>query len=143
MPGQELIKLVGEFLLVTLTIGARASAHLDAARPHSVHEIPHIEFGPDIFPGVHFAAWTQDVTAFFDDLGGQRYIARNNQVSGAQSLDDFVVRNVEASRHLERADVLRRRCTQILIRHQGQLHTRPRCCTKQDVPGNDRTGSLA
>ena len=38
--------------------------------------------------------------SFFDDLGRQRDIARNYQVSGLKSFDDFVIRNVEASRHL-------------------------------------------
>jgi hypothetical protein len=89
----EPIKVVREFLFVPLTISARTAAHLYAARSHGVHEISHIEFRADVFRGVQFAARTQGVTAFFDDLGGQGNIARNYQVSGLESFDDFVVRN--------------------------------------------------
>ena len=112
MPGQEPIKVVGECLLVTLAVRARTSAHLYAARSHGVHEIPHVEFRPDVLPGVHFAARTQGVTAFFDDLGGEGDVTRDDKVSGAESFDDLVVRNVESSRHLQRTDVLRRGCGQ-------------------------------
>jgi hypothetical protein len=70
--GQEPIKVVREFLFVPLTISARTAAHLYAARSHGVHEISHIEFRADVFRGVQFAARTQGVTAFFDDLGASK-----------------------------------------------------------------------
>jgi hypothetical protein len=105
MLGQEAIKVVGECLLITLTIHAWTSAHLYAARSNGVHEIPHIEFRPNVLPSVHFAARTQGVTAFFDDLGGEGNVTRDDKVSGAESFDYLVVRNVETSRYLQRTDV--------------------------------------
>jgi hypothetical protein len=58
------------------------------------------------------------MTALLDDFGGQGYIARDYQVPGLEPFDDLVVRNIEASGHLEGIDVLRVWCAQRLVGHQ-------------------------
>jgi hypothetical protein len=117
VPGQETVEMVGKILSIPLAEGGRATG-IDAAGTHSVEEIAHIQPGTNVFSRVHFAARAQRVAAFLDDLGGERDIAGDNEITGGASLYDFIVCDVETPGHLHRTDKIGVRRSQGLVRHE-------------------------
>ena len=53
----------------------------------------------------HLASRAQGVAALVDDLGGERYVAGNNEIAGAHPFDDLVIGYVESARYLHRPNV--------------------------------------
>ena len=137
---QKTIQAIRELLFVTLTERGRPAAGINATCPHGVEEVPHVEPGTDILGGVHLAARAQCVAAFFDHFRGKRNVARDDEVTGFQSLDDFVVGDIESPRDLKRVYVWRKRRVYRLVRNQRQLHTSPIGGPEKDLLGDNRTG---
>jgi hypothetical protein len=49
---------------------------------------------------MHFAAWAERVATLLDNFCGKRNVARDDKVTGIQSLDNFIVSDVESLRYL-------------------------------------------
>jgi hypothetical protein len=100
---KESVQVVGKFLLVALTEGGRTAVGLDSTRTHRVEKIAHVEACPNVLGGEHLTARAECVTAFVDGLGRQRNVAGYDEITRIQSLDDFVVGDVEAARQCSMA----------------------------------------
>ncbi len=56
---------------------------------------------------MHFASWAERVTTFLDNFCGKRNVARDDKVTGIQSLNDFIVSDVESFCYLNSVYVRR------------------------------------
>ena len=91
-----------EGIAVRLRERWRTSADV-AARAHGIHEIAHCEYASNGIRRVTLTTRIERFPAFRDDLRGERNIRRNDQIARFCTLDDLVVRHVEAGGHPQHA----------------------------------------
>ena len=90
---------------------SRSSAvvrRLDTTRAQIVHEVAHVEQRPNVGRRVPLAAMAENVAVrLFDDFGGERQVAGDDEVAGVHAFDDLVVGHVEAGGNLHATDMAR------------------------------------
>ncbi len=74
--------------------------------------------------------WAQHTPSLFYHLRCQRNIARDHQVTRAESFDNFVIRGIEATGYLKKFNQGRWGYAHRLICHKGQLHSRALSCSE-------------
>ena len=77
----------------------RRAASVQAAAPHGIHEIAHVQPLADVFAGVQLTARIQSQAALFDDFGSQGNIGGDDEIAFARVPDNVAIGNVEAAGH--------------------------------------------
>ena len=131
--GQKAIQLVGEGLSVGLAEGIGA-ASLNAGTAQVFHEVAHGQSFLNVGGGVHLAAWIQGVGAACYDQRGERDVGGDDEIASRQLVDDVGIGDIEAARHLDGPDELRRRRTQHLVSNQDGLDLPTLGGAKDDFP---------
>jgi len=117
LPREEAVELVGEALAVRVVERCGAAGALPRAA-QLVQVVAQREALLDVLRGIELAARVERVAALGDHVGGERDVRGDDQVAGRELAHDVAVRDVDAARHLEGADVRRGRRAQELVRHQ-------------------------
>src|SRR5256712_13099736 len=79
----------------------------------------------DVLRRIELAARIERVPALGDHVRSERNVGGDDEIARRELAHDVAVRDVDASRHLQGADVRRRRRAQQLVRHQRQRDLRP------------------
>jgi len=131
--------MIGEGLTIAFAQGRR-TARVNSTCPHSVHEITHIQFSTNASRCIKLSARAQRLSSLFDYLGGERYVAGNDEIARFDAFDDFIVCDIETRTDLKHFDQRRLRQAERLVGNQDQFDRRSLSRTKQDVPDDDGTG---
>ena len=105
---EKTIQAIRELLFVALTECGGPAASLNTACSHRIEKISHVKPGANILGSMQLASWAECVTTFFDNLCGKRNVTRDDEITGIQSLNNFIVSDIESSRYLNCVYVLRR-----------------------------------
>src|SRR3972149_4937999 len=108
LPREEAVELVGEALAVRVVERCGAAGALPRAA-QLVQVVAQREALLDVLRGIELAARVERVAALGDHVGGERDVRGDDQVAGRELAHDVAVRDVDAARHLEGADVRRGR----------------------------------
>jgi hypothetical protein len=136
---EPLIEMARERVAVRLRERWWTSADV-AASAHGVHEIAHGEYASNGVRGVAFTTRIERFPAFRDDLRGERNIRRNDQIARYRTLDDLVVRHIEAGSHLQHAQARHPRNGEMPIGDQRHGDTGAVRCPEEDFFDDVRTG---
>src|SRR6267143_446690 len=132
LPGEEAIELVGEALAVGVVERRRAAGALPRLA-QLVQVVAQRQALLDVLLRIELPARIERVPALGDHVRGERNIGRDDEIARRQLAHDMAIRDVDAARHLQRADVRRRRRAQQLVRHQRQRDLRPLRRAVEDI----------
>src|ERR1700723_1930523 len=126
------IEVACEGIAIRLSERRRTTADI-AAGAHCVHEISHGEHSANGIRGVALSPGVERLASFGDDLSGERYISRDDQVARRHALDDFCVGHIEPCGYLNRAQARNARNLQGLIGDQRHRDANALGRAKQNV----------
>ena len=104
------------------------------------HEIADIKPGTDVFGGETLATRRQRQPALFQHLSRQRNVVGDHQVSRLAATDNFIVRHIKPTGHLNRTDIGGRRYLECMVGYQGQFKPAAFCGPEQNFLDHHRTG---
>src|SRR5438876_5160221 len=121
---KEAVELVREALVIRVVERRRTAGPL--TRPAQLVEVvAQRQALLDVLRRIELAARIERVPALGDDVGGERNVGGDDEIARRQLAHDVAIRDIDAARHLQGADVRRRRRAQQLVRHQRQRDLRP------------------
>src|SRR3954468_11897128 len=138
MSCQEPVELVREALAIGVVERRRAAGAL-AGAAQLIEVIAQREALLDVLRGIELAARIERVRALGDHVGGERNVGGDHEIARRALAHDVAVRDVDAMRHLQRADVRRRRRAQELVRHQRERNLRALRRAVENVLDDRRT----
>src|SRR5437879_7155663 len=130
--GEEAVELVREALAV-LVVERRGSAGPLTRPAQLVQVVAQREALLDVLRRIELPARIERVAAPGDHVRGERNVGGDHQIARRELAHDVAIRDVDASRHLQGADVRRRRRAQQVVRHQRQRDLGPLRCPVEDV----------
>jgi hypothetical protein len=104
MPGEQFVQVFGKVLTIPLIEGWRPT-RVYTTGSQRVHKISHVQPRPDIFRRMQLTSRTERLTALFNYLRRQGYIARNHQVTGTYPFHYFIVSHVKSAGNLKCFDM--------------------------------------
>src|SRR5216117_111128 len=116
---EEAVELVREALAV-LVVKRRGTAGPLPRPAQLVEVVAQRQALLDVLRRIELPARIERVAALGDDIGGERNVGGDDEIARRELAHDVAVRDVDASRHLQGADVRRRQRAQQLVRHQRQ-----------------------
>src|SRR5467141_303252 len=124
LPGEEAVELVGEALAVRVVERGGPAGALP--RPAQlVQVVAQRQALLYVLRRIELPARIERVPALGDDVGGKRNVGGDHEIARRELAHDMAIRDVDAARHLQGADVWRPRRAQQLVRHQRQRGLRP------------------
>src|SRR5882762_1812243 len=132
LPGEETIELVREALAVGIVERRRAAGAL--ARPAQlVQVVAQRQALLDVLRRIELPARIERMPALGDHVRGERNVGGDHEIARRELAHDMAIRDIDAARHLQRADVRRWRRAQQLVRHQRQRDLRALGGAVEDV----------
>src|SRR5467141_2305876 len=121
---EETVELVREALAVLVVERRRPAGPLPRAA-QLVQVVAQRQALLDVLRRIELPARIERVPALGDHVRSERNVGGDHEIAGRELAHDVAIRDVDAARHLKRADVRRRRRAQQLVRHQRQRDLRP------------------
>src|SRR5580765_1215770 len=135
---EEPVELVREALAVRIVQRRRTSGPLP--RPAQlVQVVAQREALLDVLLRIKLPARIERMSALGDHVRRERNVRRDDEIAGLELAHDVAVRHVDPARHLQSADVWRRRRSQELVRHQRHPDLRALRGAVEDVLDDRRT----
>jgi len=102
--GDNTVECIGKILQVLGTVGIGATTDKTAGTQFFTH-VAALQMILDVLRSIERAPWIDRHTGMPEDFGSEWDVCGYDQVTGLQTRQNFVVRHVEARRHLQRRHI--------------------------------------